>query len=151
MSFAGTSNTEQDLFVDVLDTALISDIYQAEETFFYERWYLRNCDLSDGNLVMALESIVPGEERQVITEDVYATPDVNLGFLRGSAGRRYAVSPDQQYVAWISGSLETSTTRINVTHIASGETITVLEWSASDQNTFLATEALNAIFWVPTQ
>jgi hypothetical protein len=150
MSYSSAPNTNPDIFLDILDTALISDIYHEDERIFYERWYFPDCELTEGNLVIALESVIPGEDRQIISEDIYPGVDINLGFLRGNSGRRYAVSPDQQYVAWISGSLESMKTTLNVTHVPSGDTIPILDWLAPDRNAFLATEAFNAVFWVPT-
>lgn len=151
MSYAGGSEAGLNIFLDVQDTAFISDIYREAERVFYERWYFPDCHLAEGNLVVALESVIPGEDPQVITDDIYPGVDINLGFLRANSGRRYAVSPDQQYVAWISGSLASNNTKLNVTHIDSGDTITILEWQAANSNSFLATEALNAVFWIPGQ
>lgn len=141
-------NTPSQILVEVADTAFLTDTYFDGTAFYYQRWYFPDCRLAENNLHVDLERVEPGTAPTLVAADLYPGVDINLGFLRANNGRKYAISPDGLFAAWISGSLADRTTAINMTEIASGDTAKVFEWTSSDNNTFLATEAINAIFWV---
>jgi hypothetical protein len=143
----GEENPEA--FAQFPNSLLISDVDQVGDTYYFERWFAPDCNLSLDTLSLELLRQRPGQNTEVILEGLYPGDDININFLRARTGRKYFLSPDGTHVAWISGSLSDQSTAINITRLEDGATAQLLTWKSGNTTSFLSQEAFNSIFWIP--
>lgn len=70
----------------------------------------------------------------------------------GEVTHLYSPSPDDAYLAWIGGGVEQGETLLNVTEIASGQTVTLLRFTradAQDMADFIENHLLRQVVWLP--
>lgn len=137
---------EPEMLYSVDDTLSLSDYYfMSDGTLLFQRWYLEGCDSEVESLRGEVIALTPDGEASVVAKGLYA--GISTGFLRGSTGKKYALSPEGRYLATITGSFSTLHSGITITDLETGTAVEVMSWTADDANRFLIWESINAVFW----
>lgn len=107
----------------------VSDLTRLPDgTLLFLRWTLTDCQFV-GAMQLDLMRLRPGETPEVLIAGLDAGASGNPNEIRELAaihGRKYAVSPDGQYVLWLGGGYTTGTTTLNITELATGRTTPLL-------------------------
>jgi len=148
---------------DAVDTLLVmEDVYRLTELqafsdgrLLFLAWRMPDCNMTDIPQVSLLE-LTPGtaEPRSLIENGIFPGLSISdWGQRFHGIQPRYALSPDENYVAWLSGGLETVRTALHFTNLASGTTETFLQFDGQDSSTndFLEQIILTGVYWLPTE
>ena len=141
-------SSETNTLYEVNNTVTITDIQLHESGYFFQRWFLSNCEYGLDNLNIALEYVASDETAQVITSTLYPGTGVNPSFIRINNGFKYTVSPDGRYVIWIDGSFASITTTLKITDLETNETADLMTWTSSSANNFVIFDAFTSVLWV---
>ncbi|GAB4420366.1 MAG: hypothetical protein Kow00106_16910 [Anaerolineae bacterium] len=79
-------------------------------------------------------------------------PNDRVQQFRGQVTHLYSPSPDDAYIAWIGGGVEQGETLLNITELASGQTVTLLRFTradAQDMADFIENHLLRQVVWLP--
>ena len=89
------------------------------------------------------------ETPETIAEGVSAEISYSLRTQFQGFSARYALSPDQRYVVWVGGSADMGETSVNLTDLATGETVTLLaeEHGDLDVYAFNANQLFRRVYW----
>ncbi len=143
----GETDPPQTLYT-VDDTTFLTDLTALPDgSLLFLRWALAGCQFS-GVMDVQLIRLVPGQEPQVITDEIDPGSNANpntvimLGYQRG---RKYTVSPDGRYVFWVGGGSDTNTSSIRVTDLEYDVTATLL----TDVMRPFEIGGFEDVFWVP--
>lgn len=114
-------------------------------------WAYVNCDIQ-GTMTVRLLRWLPDGTVVEVAPDVSPIEDGrnNLNLMVYNQSRRFAVSPDENYVLWPSGGVSSGHAELRLTSLQSGTTVAVLAAAPRrDSNAYLDTAMFNAVFWVP--
>lgn len=137
-------------------TMLLSDLQLLEEeganTLFFLRWYFPDDCTEIGadasNLRIQLVQWRNGSEPEVLIEGLDPGVNRNLGFIRGTTGQKYAISPDRRFIMWIGGNASESA--LHLFDREAGQSVAVLiEQQTGTVNSFLENQVFQTIFWIP--
>lgn len=126
----------------------------ADGSLLYLRWMVPDCRLSNPP-VTELVRLIPGDgtapsQTTVIADNVF--PGLTLGLSTNGWDQpppMYAVAPDERHVAWVSGDLETGTTALTVTDLATGAHTVLFtdQMGAGSLSDFVDERLYNAVYW----
>ncbi|HEX3053866.1 MAG TPA: hypothetical protein VHP83_24630 [Aggregatilineaceae bacterium] len=145
---------------DVVETlVVIEDVYRltelqalADGRLLFLAWRMPDCNMTDIPQVSLLE-LTPGaaEPRTLIENSIFPGLSISdWGQRFYGVQPRYALSPDETYIAWLSGDLATVQTALHITHLASGTTETLIQLSGQDSTTddFITQMAITGVYWL---
>lgn len=147
-----TEGADPQTVYQATDVVWISDLTPLSDgSVLFLEWAYVACDIQGTMTVRLLQWLPTGEVMEV-------TPAVspieegrnNLSLMIFTQSRRFAVSPDEQYVLWPAGGLESGVAELRVTELSTGVTATVIAAGLRrDSNAYLDTAMFSAVFWVP--
>jgi hypothetical protein len=111
------------------------------------KWIMEDCGFTIDRLKGEIISVSSEGEATVLADDVF----IGKAFdnLRASIGKKFDISPDGQYMVYISGGIQTFNTTINLVDLQTGESAPLVTWTSGNSEDFLIREAFSAIFWLP--
>ncbi len=132
------------------DTTYLSDLRQLPDgSLLFLRWWIAGCDIM-GDMHLDLMHLLPGADTpETLAEglDPGGQGSFNeISSLSVVRGRKYDVSPDGRYAAWISGGRQTGTSAIQIADLDTGTQATVLQMQVSPQS---GAGSIESLFWVP--
>jgi hypothetical protein len=145
---------------DAVETLLVMEnVYRLTELqalsdgrLLFLAWRMPNCNMTDIPQVSLLE-LTPGaaQPRTLIENGIFPGLSISdWGQRFYGVQPRYALSPDENYIAWLSGDLATVQTALHITHLVSGTTETLIQLSGQDSTTddFIAQMAITGVYWL---
>jgi hypothetical protein len=140
-----------EIVYEVDDTVIVARLQVLDDgSALFTEWQLEDCNIN-GDLHVALKRITPDGSVTEITSDIAPVVEGrnSLTLLVFLMANRYDVSPDQQYVVWAGGTFDSRTATLNLTHLESGATATLMTTTAADSTTFLDEKMFRTVYWLP--
>lgn len=144
-----TSYFEEDLYsaTDVFELRHLTELAEDRALFLESR--VENCRIDIPTVSLVL---LDGDESQILTETVF--PGLTLGRNIFENPTHpvpyYTVSPDAQYVAWISGGLEHDFSSINFMNLETREQgiFRREDKGSATSNSFIDNQMFTSVYWV---
>jgi hypothetical protein len=140
----------EDVIYEIEDSLFLSNLNAlADGSFVFLRWYLDECDNNQREVDMIYIS-PEGESRVLIDSVDFGISNTYQTFF-ANTGPRMSVTSDERYVAWLGGGFDLGLSTLNITDLATGQTIELAreERTAGNSSTFHLEDAFTAVLWVP--
>lgn len=146
------AGSDPEIVYEATDVVWLSDLTPLDDgTLLFLEWAFVECDIQ-GTMTVRLLRLMPSGEVSEVVPSVSPIEDGrnNLNLMVYNQSRRFAVSPDQQYVVWSAGDLESGVAELHLTALNGGGSVTLLAAGPRrNANDYLDTAMFNTVFWNP--